>query len=70
MEGSGYNTILDIREGPSCPGTEIPMGCTVGFPPSRSYLDLLLAPGTYYVQIDGYDLDKGPWFLDVRVVDP
>jgi hypothetical protein len=70
MEGSGYNTILDVRQGPSCPGAEIPMGCTVGFPPSRSYLDLLLAAGTYYVQVDGYDLDKGPWFLDVRVVDP
>jgi hypothetical protein len=70
MEGSGYNTILDVRQGPTCPGTEIVNGCAVGFPPSRSYVDLTLAPGTYFVQVDGYDYDKGPWFLDVRVVDP
>jgi hypothetical protein len=70
MEGSGYNTILDIRQGPSCPGTEIPSGCTVGLPPFRSYLDLELAAGTYYIQVDGYELASGPWFLDVRVVDP
>lgn len=70
MEGSGYNTILDIRQGPSCPGTEIPSGCTIGPPPFRSYLDLELAAGTYYIQVDGYELASGPWFLDVRVVDP
>ncbi len=70
MEGSGYNTILDVRQGPACPGTEIPLGCAAGYSPSRSYLDLTLDAGTYYVQVDGYELDKGPWFLDVRVVDP
>jgi hypothetical protein len=70
MEGSGYNTILDIRQGPSCPGTEIPLACAVGYAASRSYLDLTLDAGTYYVQIDGYEGDKGPWYLDVRVVAP
>ena len=70
MEGSGYNTLLDVRQGPPCPGTEVPMACAVGYAPSRSYLDLTLPAGIYYVQVDGYDLDKGPWFLDVRVVDP
>ena len=70
MEGSAYNTILDIRQGPDCPGVEVPMGCAVGFPPERSYLDLTLAAGVYYVQVDGFELDKGSWFLDVRVVDP
>jgi hypothetical protein len=70
MEGSGYNTILDIRQGPSCPGTEIPLACAVGYSSSRSYLDLMLPAGTYFVQVDGFELAKGPWFLDVRVVDP
>ena len=28
------------------------------------------AAGVYYIQIDGFNLDKGAWFLDVRVVDP
>lgn len=70
MTGSGYNTILDVREGPACPGNEIPMACAVGYAASRSYLDLQLGPGTYFIQVDGYILDEGPWFLDVRVVDP
>jgi hypothetical protein len=70
MQGSGYYTILDVRQGPGCPGTEIPKGCGIGYPPGRSYLDLTLPAGTYFLQVDGYMLDKGPWFLDVRVVDP
>jgi hypothetical protein len=70
MTGSGYNTILDVRKGPTCPGTEVPMACAVGYTNARSYLDLVLDAGTYFLQIDGYVLDEGPWFLDVRVVDP
>ncbi|MEO7331822.1 MAG: putative metal-binding motif-containing protein [Minicystis sp.] len=70
MSGSGYTTILDVRKGPNCPGDEMPASCAVGYYQDRSYLDLKLAAGTYYVQIDGFNLDKGPWFLDVRVVDP
>lgn len=70
MSGSGYNTILDVRAGPGCPGTEVPAACAVGYGQGRSYLDLTLGAGTYYLQIDGYELDSGPWFLDVRVVDP
>jgi hypothetical protein len=46
------------------------MACAVGYYQGRSYLDLVLSAGTYYVQVDGYLLDEGPWFLDVRVVDP
>ncbi len=70
MEGSGYNTLLDVREGPACPGDEVPLGCTVGYQTSRSFLDLTLAAGTYFIQVDGANGDKGPWFLDVFVVDP
>jgi hypothetical protein len=70
MAGSAYTTVLDVREGPGCPGTEVPMACAVGYPPGRSYLDVILGAGTYYLQIDGLALDSGSWFLDVRVVDP
>ena len=70
MTGSGYTTILDVRKGPGCPGVEVPLACAVGYYQGRSYLDLALDPGTYYVQIDGFNLSAGPWFLDVRVVDP
>jgi hypothetical protein len=70
MTGSGYTTLLDVRKGPSCPGTEIAMGCAVGFGARRSFLDLDLDAGVYYIQIDGYAEASGLWFLDVRVVDP
>jgi hypothetical protein len=70
MTGSAYATVLDVREGPGCPGTEVPVACAVGYGSRRSYLDLQLGAGTYYLQIDGFVLDAGSWFLDVRVVDP
>jgi hypothetical protein len=70
MQGSGYATLLDIRKGATCPGIELPGGCSAGYFPLRSYLDLTLDPGTYWVQVDGYGADSGIWFLDVRIVDP
>jgi hypothetical protein len=70
MMGSSYSTLLDIRKGPDCPGTEIPLACAAGYYVQRSFLDLQLAAGTYFIQIDGYASQSGPWFLDVRVVDP
>ena len=70
MAGSAYNTILDVREGSSCPGTEVVDGCTLGYGNRPAFLDLTLKAGVYYLQIDGYAGASGPWFLDVRVVDP
>lgn len=70
MSGSGYNTLLDVRSGPSCPGTEVTGGCSAAISGSKSFLDLTLAPGTYFVQVDGLAGDTGPWFLNVFVVDP
>ena len=70
MSGSFYTTILDVRKGPSCPGVEVPSACHVGFTASRSFLDATLTAGTYFVQVDGYNGDKGPWNLDVRVLAP
>jgi hypothetical protein len=70
MAGSSYATLLDVRQGPDCPGSEVPLGCTVGSGPSRSYLDLTLDAGTYYIQVDGFAGEAGAWSLDVRVVEP
>jgi hypothetical protein len=70
MQGSSYLTLLDIRTGNDCPGTEVPMACSVGFTASRSFLDLTLNAATYWIQIDGYGGDFGAWQLDVRVVPP
>jgi hypothetical protein len=70
MQGSSYTTLLDVRRGPACPGTEVPNGCSVGFSSSRSFVDLVLDPGTYWLQVDGYGGNAGAWQMDVRVVDP
>jgi len=70
MSGSFYTTLLDLRKGTTCPGIEVPNACHVGFQPSRSFLDVALTAGTYFVQIDGYSADKGAWNLDVRVLAP
>ena len=68
MTGSFYTTILDLRQGATCPGTEVTNACYVGFNAGKSFLDLTLAPGPYWVQVDGYNGDRGPWNLDVRVL--
>ena len=70
MIGSGYTTILDIRQGATCPATEVPNACFVGFSANRSFLDVTLDPGSYWVQVDGYNGDRGPWNLDMRVLPP
>jgi hypothetical protein len=70
MQGSTYDTLLDVRKGDTCPGLEMPGACSAGYLPQQSFLDLTLDAGIYWVQIDGYDDEKGVWFLDVRIVDP
>ena len=70
MSGSFYTTLLDVRQGAPCPGVEVPNACHVGFNANRSFLDLTLAAGSYFVQVDGYNGDKGPWNLDVRILPP
>jgi hypothetical protein len=65
MQGSGYETMLSVRGGPTCPGTELTRACATGLRPGKSYLDLDLEAGDYFVQIDGYDGDSGAWNLNV-----
>ncbi len=70
MSGSTYTTLLEVRTGPSCPGTLVPGACYVGFSGDRSFLDLELTAGSYWVIVHGYAEAKGPFNLDVRVVPP
>jgi hypothetical protein len=70
MMGSGYSTLLAVNQGPDCPGTQVANACSVGVRGDRSYLDLTLPKGEYFVQIDGFAREEGQWFLDVYVVDP
>jgi len=65
MQGSSFNTLLSVREGQFCPGAELLAACAPGYLATRSYLDLDLQPGDYFVQIDGYDGAAGAWKLDV-----
>lgn len=68
MSGSAYETMLSVRRGPSCPGMELPLACAAGYGAARSFLDLELDDGDYYVQVDGYGGDSGAWVLDVYVI--
>jgi hypothetical protein len=65
MNGSGYQTLLDVRRGPTCPGTEVTNACAAGYVPGRSFLELVLDPDVYYIQVDGYSGSAGPWLLNV-----
>ena len=67
MAGSKYDTMLSVRSGATCPGNELPLACAAGTSASRSFLDLELESGDYYVQVDGYGGDAGAWSLDVYV---
>jgi hypothetical protein len=44
--------------------------CAVGYYAQRSFLDLTLEAGVYFVQVDGLSGEAGAWFLDVFVVEP
>ena len=69
--GSNYQTILVIRRGDACPGEEVADTCSVSYTasgadvPSFSFVDAELEPGTYFIQVDGYNGSKGRWALEV-----
>jgi len=67
MSGSKYDTMLSVRSGDACPGSELELACAAGRAPTSSFLDLDLESGDYYVQVDGYDGQAGAWSLDVYV---
>lgn len=67
--GSSFAVIIDVRQGGACPGDEIHGGCSAGYVPRRSFLDLDLEAGDYWVQIDGYAGASGAWTLDAFVAE-
>jgi hypothetical protein len=64
LQGSAYDTLLNLRSGAECPGEELVSACIVGLDAGRSYIDRVLQPGTYFVQIDGFNGAEGQWFLE------
>ncbi len=70
MRGSDFDTLLDLRRGPACPGEEVERGCSVLSGGDRSFVDLDLPAGDYFIQIDGFAGASGNWFLNVFVMEP
>lgn len=68
--GSDYATVIAVRSGAECPGRELEKACAPGCSARRSFLDLTLPAGEYYVQVDGYVGASGRWVLDVFFADP
>jgi hypothetical protein len=63
--GSDYDTLLVVRDASSCPGGEIFGTCSLGRGSTRSFLDVELDAGSYFLQIDGYNGVSGAWTLEV-----
>lgn len=70
MQLSSYDTILVLRDGSSCPGREVAGTCSPGYVTGRSFLDVDLPKGSYWVQIDGYNGERGRWVLEVFSAEP
>lgn len=70
LQGSAYSTLLAVKRGPECPGTELVDACSAGYLPERSFLDLVLEPGVYFVHIDGYASASGAWKLEAFTTEP
>jgi hypothetical protein len=45
-------------------------GCYVGFSSQRSFLDMELTAGPYFILVSGFNGANGPWALDVRILPP
>ena len=69
--GSSYTTLVVVRNADDCPGTEVAGTCAVTYTarsadaPTWSFVDTVLDAGSYFVQIDGYNGEKGRWALEV-----
>jgi hypothetical protein len=68
---SNYLTMLSVRKAEGCPGEEIAGTCSVTYTrsdadePIYGFIDAVLDAGSYYIQIDGYNGDRGRWVLEV-----
>jgi hypothetical protein len=65
--GSAFSVILDVRHADGCPGEELPQGCSAGYVDDKSFVDLRLPAGDYWLQIDGYFGQSGAWTVDAFI---
>lgn len=69
--GSGFDTILSVNSGSSCPGRPVANGCNDDNVGQSSQVDVTLDAGTYYLVVQGCGFGRGgDYTLDVAVVAP
>ncbi len=64
----GYDTVLYLRDG--CDGTELECNDDVARSDRGSLIERTLAPGTYVLFLDAYDLDVGTFSLTLTFAEP
>jgi hypothetical protein len=66
LEGSSFNTVLWMTQGPMCPGSSVPLTCFSGEGASPAVFDVLLDPGEYWVYVSGFNAEaRGAYSLSV-----
>lgn len=69
--GSGFDTILSVNGGDTCPGRPVTNGCNDDTVAQASQVDVTLDRGTYYLVVQGCGFGRGgDYTLDVAVVSP
>ena len=69
--GSGFDTILSVNSGDTCPGRPVTNGCNDDTVAQASQIDVTLDAGTYFVIVQGCGFGRGgDYTLDVAVVAP
>ncbi len=65
--GSSYRTVVNLRQGPECPGTQVPLACAAAVDESE-FIEVVLEAGVYFIQMDGFAGDSGQWELEVFIL--
>ena len=68
---SGFDTILSVNSGDTCPGRPVTNGCNDDTVAQASQVDVTLDAGTYFIIVQGCGFGRGgDYTLDVAVVAP
>ena len=66
LEGTSFNAVLWVTQGPMCPGSSLPGACLVGDGGSPAIFDAVLDPGDYWVNVAGFNAEsRGAYSLSV-----
>lgn len=66
LEGTSFNAVLWVTQGPMCPGSSVPTACLAGDGGAPPIFDVVLDPGDYWVNVAGFNADaRGAYALSV-----